>query len=156
MILGSEGPRVRGFEGSGSAAVLRRFAPLVAAGLFEGRDMPSRCVCLFLLQEGFQMQGYPVRIHDSVAGTVSAAALNQRVFVHSSPEVTVPMGVFHCLSVTLRTAFPRCVGAAGVVAEAILFLTGGIDIEVRCLSMGQDDPFAMETLLADPILRSLR
>ena len=96
MILGSEGPRVRGFEGSGSAAVLRRFAPLVAAGLFEGRDMPSRCVCLFLLQEGFQMQGYPVRIHDSVAGTVSAAALNQRVFVHSSPEVTVPMGVFHC------------------------------------------------------------
>jgi hypothetical protein len=101
------------------------------------------------------MQSFPVRIHDSVAGVVSAAALNQRVFVHSSPEVTVPMGVFRPLSVLHRIA-PPCAGAVGVVAEAIRFLTGGVDVEVRCLSMGQDDPFAMETLLADPILRNLR
>ena len=44
--------------------------------------------------------GFPVRIHDSVKGVYSAAALNQRVFASTTPEVTVPMGALRSVPST--------------------------------------------------------
>ena len=60
------------------------------------------------------MQGYPVRIHDSVAGTVSAAALNQRVFVHS------PVSLLHSRSIIILSQSPCQPSGPGAVPGAIL------------------------------------
>jgi hypothetical protein len=46
--------------------------------------------------------------------------------------------------------------AAGVVSAAILSVTGNVDVDVRCLAMGQDDGFALGAMLADPFFSDRR
>jgi hypothetical protein len=48
------------------------------------------------------------------------------------------------------TLFSRVRVAAGAVSKAILDVTRGVDVDVRCLAMGQDDAFALGAMLADP------
>jgi hypothetical protein len=54
------------------------------------------------------------------------------------------------------TLFSRVWVAAGVVSEAIRSVAGGVDVDVRCLAMGQDDAFALGAMLADPFFRDRR
>jgi hypothetical protein len=95
-----------------------------------------------------------VQIHELRNGVVSPAARDELHFAASTPTVVVPMGAQPCPHISV--ADPVDGTAAADVVAAILFATGGVDIAVRCVGCGQNDAYALDTMLNSPAWKTKR